>query len=178
MTDNNLSIRPIQASDIPFISEYWLNSSEDHLVGMGVDLNKMPKKEDFEKMVLNQISLPIEEKKTYALIWLFEDKPIGHCNVNQIEFGEQAYMHLHLWQSKNRKKGIGTQLVKGSIKHFFEELKLKQLFCEPYAHNPAPNKTMEKLGFQFIKTHTTIPGSINFEQEVNLWRITKDQIVE
>jgi hypothetical protein len=45
------------------------------------------------------------------------------------------------------------------------------LYCEPYALNPAPNKTLEKLGFKFLKTYTTIPGWINFEQEVNLWEL-------
>jgi len=73
-------------------------------------------------------------------------------------------MHLHLWNAASRKKGIGSQLVKMSLKYFFENLKLKRLFCEPYALNPAPNKTLEKTGFDFVKEYITIPGAFNFEQ--------------
>jgi len=109
-----------------------------------------------------------------CMIWLFNGKAIGHCNVNNIIFGQSAFMHLHMWNAPNRKKGMGSQLVQLSIPYFFKHLELKELFCEPYALNPAPNKTLAKLGFQFIKKHVTIPGSLNFEQEVNRWRFDQD----
>ena len=63
-------------------------------------------------------------------------------------------------------------MVKQSIPHFFEKLKLQTLFCEPAALNPAPNKTLEKIGFKYIKSHTTIPAGWTFEMEVNLWELT------
>jgi hypothetical protein len=40
--------------------------------------------------------------------------------------------------------------------------------------NPAPNKTLEKIGFTFIKSHTCVPGYLNFEQEVNRWEMTHE----
>jgi hypothetical protein len=49
------------------------------------------------------------------------------------------------------------------------DIPLKKLFCEPYALNPAPNKTLEKIGFEFVKEYITTPGWINFEQPVKLW---------
>ena len=36
-----------------------------------------------------------------------------------------------------------------------------------YAENPGPNRTLAKLGFRLIKRYRTVPGIINFEQEVN-----------
>jgi RimJ/RimL family protein N-acetyltransferase len=89
-------------------------------------------------------------------------------------FGEQAYMHLHLWNSGFRQKGSGAILVQKSLPYFFENLKLKTLYCEPYTLNPAPNKTLEKIGFELVKTHVTIPGTLNFEQEVHLWKLTRE----
>jgi len=80
-------------------------------------------------------------------------------------------MHLHLWNKDVRKKGYGTRFVKLSLPYFFGNYQLKKLFCEPYALNPAPNKTLEKAGFEFIKEYTTIPGFINFEQPVCLWEM-------
>lgn len=164
-----LSVREISKEDIEHIATYWLLSSKEHMEGMGVDLAKLPAREDWEKMLLAQINAPVEEKQSYAIIWLVDGAPVGHCNINKIQFGTEAYMHLHLWDRKYRQKGMGTSLAKLSIPYFFKNFKLKRLYCEPYALNPAPNKALEKLGFRFVKEHITTPGFINFEQPVKLW---------
>ena len=82
-------------------------------------------------------------------------------------------MHLHLWDSTLRRKGIGTELVKKSVAVFFEKLKLERLICEPYALNPAPTKTLERVGFTFEKEYETTPGSLSFRQKVNRWKLDK-----
>jgi RimJ/RimL family protein N-acetyltransferase len=171
MQQIQLSVREIQKQDIELISQYWQNADESFLKGMGADKNKLPSNEEFTQMLTNQVNAPLEEKKSYCIIWEVDGKAVGHSNVNKIVFGEEAFMHLHLWNAEIRKKGFGPDLVKMTLPYFFENLKLKKLFCEPYALNPAPNKTMEKIGFAFVKSYITIPGYINFEQEVNLWEM-------
>lgn len=168
-----LSAREIIQSDIELIADYWLKSSDGHLISMGVDLNKMPSRDAFITMLESQLSLPYEEKLSYCTIWTVDGIPCGHCNVNKIIFGKHAYMHLHLWQPESRKLGLGSSLVKLSLPFFFSSLKLETVFCEPYALNPAPNNTLKKLGFEFVKEHITIPGTLNFEQSVSLWRLDK-----
>ena len=175
MKNHLLSVREIQKEDIDFLIHYWLESSPEFLIGMGVDLNKLPTKDGLTKMLSKQINTPINKKLSYALIWLVDNQPVGHSNVNNIIFGKEAIMHLHLWQSKNRQKGIGTELVKKSLPYFFKNLKLQQLFCEPYALNSAPNKTLKKIGFEFEKEYKTIPGSLNFEQIVKRWKLTRER---
>ena len=170
-----IKVREIELKDIDLIADYWLKSEPDFLIGMGVDLNKLPTRSGLQKMLTEQINTSLTNKKSFALIWELDGKPIGHSNINGIEFGKQATMHLHLWKSNNRKKGIGTELIRKSIPFYFENLKIEKLICEPYALNPAPNKTLEKIGFEFIKEYRTIPGSLNFEQDVNRWELTKDQ---
>ena len=59
-----------------------------------------------------------------------------------------------------------------TLPFFFEKLKLRRLFSEPYALNEAPNKTLKKVGFELVKEYTTIPGSLNFEQPVKRWEMT------
>lgn len=172
----NLNVRDLSHDDIGLIADYWTQSTPDHLRGMGADPDQLPPREEFVRMLTHQLSLPIKERSAYALIWLVDGHPVGHCNVNQIQVGKRANMHLHLWNSPNRKKGMGTRLVQLSIPHFFEALDLKELYCEPFAENLAPNKTLPKAGFEFVKSYRTIPGSINFEQEVNQWRLTRDML--
>lgn len=82
-------------------------------------------------------------------------------------------MHLHIWDYMNRKKGFGAALIKKSLPFYFKNLKLQEVYCEPYALNPAPNKVVEKIGFTFIKQYLTVPGASNFEQMVNQWKLTR-----
>ena len=84
-------------------------------------------------------------------------------------------MHLHMWNSGLRKKGHGTTFIKMTLPWYFEKYHLQSLYCEPYALNPAPNKTMEKAGFEFVKEYVTIPGRFNFEQPVKLWKMSYDR---
>ncbi|HEX6847499.1 MAG TPA: GNAT family protein [Chitinophagaceae bacterium] len=171
----SLSVREIQHSDIQPLSDYWFNATPDYLVAMGVGLSKMPTREQWKDMLQEQLSQSYEEKKSYCIIWLLNNEPVGHSNVNRIIFGEEAYMHLHIWEAANRTKGLGLEFVKMSLPFFFQNMKLKKICCEPYALNPAPNKTMEKLGFEFIKEYITVPGFINFEQPVKHWELTYEK---
>jgi len=174
MNENfNIKVREIELKDIELIADYWLGSEPDFLMNMGVDLSKLPTRNGLIKMLTEQIDTSLKHKSSYALIWELDGKQIGHSNVNPVEYGKQATMHLHLWRSNNRKKGIGTELVRKSLPFYFERLKIGKLICEPYALNPAPNKTLEKVGFEFVKKYRTIPGSLNFEQEVNRWELTR-----
>lgn len=175
MRSASLSVREIQQSDIEPLSDYWFNSSPEFLIAMGVDLSKMPAREVWKEMLNEQLGRSYEEKKLYCIIWLLDDEPVGHSNVNRILFGEEAYMHLHIWKPANRTKGMGLQFVKMTLPFFFQNMKLKKICCEPYAVNPAPNKTMQKLGFDFIKEYITVPGFINFEQPVKHWELTLEK---
>lgn len=171
----SINVRILRDSDILLISKYWLESPKEHLVGMGVDLDKLPSAKDFKEMLNKQLSLDNEHKQSYALIWEIDGNPVGHSNVNKIVHGKEAYMHLHLWDQINRKSGLGLELVKLSVRHFFEVLELDRIISEPYALNIAPNKTLKKAGFKLEKNYKTIPGSINFEQEVSRWILTRER---
>ena len=167
----------MEARDIDLLIAYWYNSSPEFLTGMGVDLAKMPKEDDWRKMLEMQLSLPITEKRSYCLIWEKDGKAIGHCNTNPTEYGKEAYMHLHMWDNDQRQKGMGAALVKESVARFFKDLQLERLYCQPYAMNDAPNRTLEKAGFRFVKEYVTTPGFINFEQPVKLWVMEKEDVV-
>lgn len=169
-----LQVRLLEVKDIELIADYWLLSDSEFMVGMGVDLAKIPSREGLSNMLCQQLETPLEQKASYALIWEANGTAVGHSNVNGIEFGKRATMHLHLWNSETRRKGMGTELLRQSLSFYFKDLQLKTLWCEPYALNPAPNKTLEKVGFRFVKRYTTVPGWLNFEQEVNQWRMDFD----
>ena len=170
-----LSVREMQPQDIDAIAQYWLNADHTFLTNIGVDLNKLPSKDQLTQMLLSQLNTPIEQRIAYCIIWELDGKSIGHCNTNPTIYGKEAYMHLHLWNASVRRKGLGTALVKMTLPYFFQKLELKKLYCEPYALNPAPNKTLKKIGFEFVKEYRTIPGSLNFEQPVERWELSYER---
>lgn len=169
-----LAISPIQREDINALVRYWTEASPEFLKGMGVDLSKMLSENQLKSMLEQQLKTEISQKTSYATIWLIDQKAVGHCNLGEIKFGESAMMHLHMWQSGNRKKGVGTELVKLSVRHFFEVMQLEKIYCEPMAKNIAPNKTLENVGFTFLEKVFKVPGYINYVQYVNRWEINRE----
>src|SRR5216684_3686190 len=95
----------------------------------------------------------------------------AHCfsTSDKIRYGEQAHMHLHVTEPERRHQGIGAEGVRRSVEIYFERLKLKRLFCEPNTFNVPPNRTLQKAGFKYLKTHMTVPGPLNFHQAVTRW---------
>lgn len=173
----DLSIQELKQEYIDDLIHYWLASDAEYMTSMGVDMTKMPTREEWVQFLSRQLNQNYTEKESYALIWLLNGNPIGHSNISKIKFGDHAFMHLHLWNSERRQKGIGMKLLKLSIPHYFNNMQLQTLYCEPYALNPAPNKLLNKIGFKFLKEYTGIPGWLNFEQPVNVWELTKENFL-
>lgn len=170
-----LSVRPLELNDHASIVDYFLNSDKDFLRAMGVDTSKLPSRHEWIELLNSDFPLPLKQKNFFYLIWLLDGKAIGHSNINKIIFGSEAYMHLHLWQGQTRQRGMGVQLVRKTLPFYFDTFKLKYLYCEPSASNPAPNRTLQKAGFKFIKSYDTTPGWINFYQTVNRWCMTEQK---
>lgn len=175
MMKSLLSVREMQVSDIPLIVQYWHQSDEQLLLQMGVDPFKIPPKQQLTDYLSIQLEKPISERQSFCIIWEIDHTPIGHCNTNPTTFGKNATMHLHIWNAAARKSGNGIQLLQLTLPYFFDRLQLQYLISEPYALNEAPNRTLKKVGFDFIKTYTTVPGSLNFEQSVNQWMLTAEK---
>jgi len=160
-------------SDYERVVDYFLNADEPFLRGMGVDPNKLPDREVWLNRLLLDLTRPDSHKKTFYVGWDYEGTRIGHCNMNPLSYGGQAYVHLHLWERSRRRTGLGTEFFQRSVQMFLERFALQRLYCEPYADNPAPNHVLTKAGFRFVKRYRTTPGLISFEQEVNLYVIDR-----
>lgn len=172
---NQLSIRELGYSDIHHVADYWCKSTPDFLEGMGVDVTKVPDSRQLKAMLEKQVQLPLEEKNSYCLIWFYKNVAVGHCNTNPSRFGEEGFLHLHMWNQINRKKGMGAEFLRMSLPYFFKEMQMKTLWSEPYAENPAPHRALEKCGFEFMKEYRTTPGSLSTEQNVKQWKLSVER---
>jgi len=168
----DVDIRPFKSrDDYERVLDYFFGADETFLRGMGVDPAKLSTRESWLDRLLPDLH---RDDRTYYMSWFHDGTPIGHCNLNRIKYAQEAYLHLHTWDQTFRKAGVGTELVRRSLPRFIGKFALQRLYCEPYADNLAPNRVLTKLGFRLVKRYRTIPGIINFEQEVNQYVIERE----
>ncbi len=173
----SLTVREMELSEVDLRLDYFYEASDEYLIQLGVDLDKLPPRKDWHKTFETEFALPIQLKPSLHLIWLLDEVPVGMSSADTITYGERANMHLHIFESGNRKSGLGTECVIKSAQIYFDRLNLKRLYCQPNAFNIAPNRTLQKAGFRYVKTSMMIPGSINTYQATTLWVMTKDDMI-
>ncbi|MEH6761960.1 MAG: GNAT family protein [Maribacter arcticus] len=172
----NFSIREATQVDLIQITNYFTSKPNEYWLNMGVDPNKLPNKIKLLHILQEEFDKPIEDKQLFHIIWFVDGTAVGHSNINKIKYGQEAEIHLHLWDHENTKNGVGIPMLKLSIKRYFELFKLSKLFCEPYAKNIAPNIIIPKLGFEFM--HAVRPNSVDWihlDVEMNRYVLTKEK---
>lgn len=162
---------PLQETAL--IIEYFHAATPEHLEMLGVDPTRLPPASQWRRLYEKTFDRPVEQRDSFLVSWLFDDKFLGFSTADKIRIGLQANMHLHITDPSLRRQGIGVECVRKTVELYFRTLELKQLFCEPNAFNVAPNRTLQKAGFTYVKTHMTVPGPLNFRQAVNRWVIDR-----
>jgi len=171
-----LTVREIQVNEIEKIVDYFINADAEFIKGMGADKSKLPKKKEWIEKLESEVKKPYSEKEYHYIIWLFNKRAVGHSNINNIEFGKSAKMHLHLWNNDKRKRGLGLKFLRLTIPYYFKNFGLEKIICEPFSKNIAPNKVLKKMDFKLVRTYETTPGSINFYQMVNRYEMKREQL--
>jgi RimJ/RimL family protein N-acetyltransferase len=169
-----LMVREMMMAEVDIIIEYFHGSTPEHLEILGVDPTRLPSPENWRERYRRDYALPMDRRSTVLVIWLSDDRPIGFSTSDKIVYGKHANMHLHVIEPQLRNQGVGAECTRRSADIYFERLNLKHLFCEPNAFNVAPNRTLQKAGFKYLKTHMTVPGLLNHHQAVTRWVIERN----
>jgi RimJ/RimL family protein N-acetyltransferase len=164
-----LIVREMTFAETGIIIDYLHTSTPEYLEMLGVDPTRLPPRESWPERFAREYALPVEKRNALWVIWLSDDRAIGFSTSDKIIYGERANMHLHVTEPDLRNQGVGVECVRRSVDIYFERLSLKRLFCEPNAFNVAPNRTLQKAGFKYLKTHMTVPSPLNFHQAVTRW---------
>ena len=160
----------MEPDEVVHMVDYFHDADDDFLALLGADRDRFPTRQEWTDLVRTDMDRTFPERDFYYLAWEVDGRPVGHCNINKIDFGRQAFLHLHMWDGLARGQGLGTQLLAHSVRVFCREFELVAILSEPRALNPAPNRAMEKVGFELERTYETTPGWINVHQTVNRWR--------
>lgn len=170
----NLSVSPMKENEIQYMVDYWFNCSNADLERMGVDKAKLSSKEKFHNDILASFKHPIEDCKSFYMIWYINNEPVGHNAFRDIVKGELASMHLHIWVDKYRGKGFGAKLFCLSALEFYKLYEPKLILCEPAFHNPMPNRMLQKIGYKIWRTNFSKTGYISAICENTSYIIDKE----
>jgi RimJ/RimL family protein N-acetyltransferase len=168
-----LVVREMQLAEVELRIDYFHDSSDEHLMKLGVDRASLPTREAWRSTYAADYALPIEDRKAVALMWELDGRAVGFSSADRILFGEEAFMHLHIISPGLRHQGFGAEFVKGSARCYFRMLRLKRLYCEPNAFNTAPNRTLQRAGFRYLFSHEAQPSPINFHQTTTRWMMDR-----
>ncbi len=176
MGSPRLSVREMSLSEAAIRIDYFLGASDDYLLALGVDRDALPSRVDWLAFYEKDYRRPIRERINYSLIWELEDGIVGFSTTDRIDFGNEAFMHLHIIEPSLRRRGLGVEFVRRSVRHYFEVLELQLLYCEPNALNVAPNRTLQSAGFRYLFSHETQPSPINYPQVTTRWVIKRSEL--
>lgn len=165
--------RPMLGAEAALIVDYFHGATAEFLHRLGVDPAKLPPRPQWLAHYRREFALPPEQRTSLLVLWELDGAPIGFSTADKIEIGKQAFMHLHIVAPDHRRQGLGAALVRQTAQLYFDALRIAELYCEPYAFNAAPNRTLQKAGFSYVMTHETVPGPLNFHQPVNRWMLRK-----
>lgn len=171
-----LSVREMLLDEIEVMPDYFNGLRAEELQHLGVDPAKISAKDQVVSYCAQEMSKPYQQREGIFVIWLANNDPIGFSSADTIKFGKSAKMHLHVLRPQDRRQGIGTECVRRTVELYFDVLQLDQLICEPNAYNVAPNRTLQNVGFAYVKTYETVPGYMNYHQAVTRWVFARSDL--
>ena len=107
---------------------------------MGVDRLKLPERNKWPDALLADHEKPDGKGSVLPALDISKNS-CGHSSINKIVLGDEAFIHLHPWNSQLRRAGLGTEFVRRSASFYFERFNLQKLVREPWAENPAPKSS-------------------------------------
>lgn len=169
MAGMSLVVREMALDEVDLVIDYFHGSTPEHLETLGVAPTRLPTRKEWRALYVAEYGKAAQERSTLLVIWELDGVAVGFSSANKIIYGDQAHMHLHIVDPQHRRSGIGSACVRETAEVYFNALALRLLFCEPNAFNVAPNRTLQSVGFRYVKTYKTVPGPLNYHQSVTRW---------
>jgi RimJ/RimL family protein N-acetyltransferase len=165
----SLSVRPMELPDFAVRVAYFHDAPDEHLARLGVDRARLPDPAEWQARFAANLALPLDQRSEYGVVWELDHELVGFSTADQIQFGAEAHMHLHIVDPGRRAAGLGTRFVRLTTAHYCDALGLARLYCEPNAFNVAPNRTLQSAGFRYVRSRQCRPAPINTYQTTTIW---------
>lgn len=140
----NCSIRPWKIEDAPDLASAINNKKIHDNLRDGLPYPYTVK--DAEEYI--NIMLVSNKDQTFAFAITIDDRAIGSIGVFRKENIHSRTAEMGYYISENYwGKGIGTSAVKQMCDYIFQNTDIIRIFAEPFAHNIASCRILEKAGF-------------------------------
>ena len=169
MAEREPVVRPMRIEEIDIRIDYFHDASDEYLSKLGIDRVLLPDRDAWRAYYEEDFARSPAERETHNLVWELDGRIVGLSAVDHIEFGAEAFMHLHVLEEDRRRQGLGTEFVRLSVDEYFRALELKRVYCQPNAFNVAPNRTLQRAGFRYVFTKEMQPSALNFPQPITRW---------
>lgn len=144
-----LMLRPWEENDAEECYKY----AKDPRVGPIAGWSVHESVEDSRQIIRDVLSVP----ETYAIIWKETKLPVGCISIKR---GEAAKLtdredecELGYWLGAAYwGRGIMPEAVREILRHAFEELGMKKVWCGYYEGNDKSKRVQEKCGFKYVRT--------------------------
>ena len=147
-----LVVRELEERDIPLIDTYWRSLTQDDLNRMSIDCDRIPASDEFRARLTKLLDTPLSDRASDPLVWEVDGTAVGFTNLNNISRGNQADIHLHMFDSKFRGKGLGRRLFVRCVQKYFQRHHLTKIICQPASTNPGPTGLMRALRIPVSRT--------------------------
>ena len=168
------AVREMRLEEVHIRIDYFHQATDAYLRTLGVDRAKLPAFAGLRDAYEADLSRPLHERTGYALVWELDGEVVGFSSADRISFGDEAHMHLHILEPGRRRSGLGSRFVPLSAAEYFDTFDLRRLYCEPNALNVAPNRTLQRVGFRYDRSHECTPSPINFHQVTTRWVLERE----
>ena len=111
MSSPRLALRPMELEDFDIRIAYFHEATNEHLDRLGVDRSRLPTPHAWRASFAENLARPLDERSEYGVVWELDGAFVGFSTADQICFGDEAPMHLHIVDSepnrKNRRPDTG-----------------------------------------------------------------------
>ena len=96
-------VRPMELDEVDVRIDYFHDASDEYLLQLGVDRSRCRAQEAWRAFYEEDFARPLAERETYNLAWELDGRFVGFSSADHIDFGEQAFMHLHIVEEPKRR---------------------------------------------------------------------------
>lgn len=142
---NTIYLRAIEASDAGERYLSWLNDEE---VTRGLASGVFPSTLEALKVYVQNINAS-KNAVMFAICDKDQNVHIGNIKLDNFDWiNRTCELGLLLGDRAYWGKGIGTEVMRITLRYAFEQLNMRKVILAVYANNPAAVKLYEKIGFQ------------------------------
>ena len=131
MSSPRLTVRPMELEDFEIRIAYFHEATDEHLDRLGVDRSRLPTPHAWRASFAENRARPLHERSEYGVVWDLDGAFVGFSTADQICFGDEAHMHLHIVDSEQRRLGLGSRFVGLTATHLCDVLRLNRLTASP-----------------------------------------------